>query len=137
MRRSYQGISEAPAESSHCFKQASALLLKAKPSVSSRSVLYNSRQAKFFKSHCFKQASASTVLLKAGQVFQVALVVYTNTKERHVRTTYNADHRRPPPVEKILVTLTKGRCQKKRIFLGLCPKLWVGGSRSRSKVPNF
>ena len=73
MRRSYQGVSEAPVEGAHCFKQA----------------------------------SASTVLLKAGQVFQVALVVYTNTKERHVRTTYNADHRRPPPVEKILVTLTK------------------------------
>ena len=33
--------------------------------------------------------------------------------------------------------LSKGRCQKKRIYLGLCPKLWVGGSRSRSKVPNF
>ena len=27
----------------------------------------------------------------------------------------------------------QGRCQKKRIYLGLCPKLWVGGS----KVPNF
>ena len=31
----------------------------------------------------------------------------------------------------------KGRCKKNRIYLGLCPKLWVGGSRSRSKVPNF
>ena len=27
--------------------------------------------------------------------------------------------------------------KKNRIYLGLCPKLWVGGSRSRSKVPNF
>ena len=29
--------------------------------------------------------------------------------------------------------LNEGRCQKKRVYLRLCPKLWVGGS----KVPNF
>ena len=32
---------------------------------------------------------------------------------------------------------SKGRCQKNRIYLGLCPKLWVGGSKGGSKVPNF
>ena len=26
---------------------------------------------------------------------------------------------------------------KKNRFLGLCPKLWVGGSKGGSKVPNF
>ena len=28
-------------------------------------------------------------------------------------------------------------CKKNRIYLGLCPKLWVGGSKGGSKVPNF
>ena len=27
--------------------------------------------------------------------------------------------------------------KKNRIYLGLCPKLWVGGSKGGSKVPNF
>ena len=31
----------------------------------------------------------------------------------------------------------KGRCKKKRIYLRLCPKLWVSGSKGGSKVPNF
>ena len=32
----------------------------------------------------------------------------------------------------------KGRCQKKNVFIwDFFSKLWVGGSRSRSKVPNF
>ena len=37
---------------------------------------------------------------------------------------------------KVTIEIGEG-VKKNRIYLGLCPKLWVGGSRSRSKVPNF
>ena len=42
------------------------------------------------------------------------------------------------PGKRFIIFYLQGRCQKKkRIYLGLCPKLWVGGSKGGSKVPNF
>ena len=35
------------------------------------------------------------------------------------------------------LSLVREGVKKKRIYLGLCPKLWVGGSKGGSKVPNF
>ena len=56
----------------------------------------------------------------------------------HTDSTLNPEQSRfwlIPPVHS--VNSIREGVKKKRIYLGLCPKLWVGGSKGGSKVPNF
>ena len=49
---------------------------------------------------------------------------------QQMKTPVDLFRLRQSAVPPILVRWCKGRCQKKRVFLGLCPKLWVGGGQT-------